>query len=351
MRNVIKKLNIWLLCLVIALMCAVPALAEPAEDYAVLKLNYRPGGNVPTGEASVLFRAYRVAEPVAGEDGSAGYALTGEYARAEGARELLDGLNGRQLFSSVNALSTSPDYRSVYTDIGDDDIVPFDYSVVADWVRVFGGYINNRQMNDDADDREGTAEAWTIDGVATFTGLDDGIYLIASNHAYKINGVQYVAAPFIIQIPYVTGTADAQTVNNYITANVKWFTPSAPRDPDPDPTQTPALSDPPSDEPQDEPSDEPPEEPPEEDFEDIPEEGPPLSDMPEIDILPEDVPLANMTDSGITDMMEIVDEGVPLASLPQTGLLWWPVPVMLVLGLLLVIIGWTKKRKTGRKHG
>lgn len=31
--------------------------------------------------------------------------------------------------------------------------------------------------------------------------------------------------------------------------------------------------------------------------------------------------------------------------LPQTGQLWWPVPVLILAGLLLVILGWTCKRK------
>ena len=33
--------------------------------------------------------------------------------------------------------------------------------------------------------------------------------------------------------------------------------------------------------------------------------------------------------------------------LPQTGQLWWPVPVLLMAGLLLIIFGWVCRRKAG----
>ena len=41
----------------------------------------------------------------------------------------------------------------------------------------------------------------------------------------------------------------------------------------------------------------------------------------------------------------------PGGGLPQTGLLWWPVPILVVAGLVLFLIGWTKNMKTKRKNG
>lgn len=80
---------------------------------------------------------------------------------------------------------------------------------------------------------------------------------------------------------------------------------------------------------------------------DIPEDGVPLTE-PEIEILPELVPLVDMLDlpdapghsnASYNPTIEIPDEDVPLAMLPQTGLLWWPVPVMAMAGIALVIFG------------
>lgn len=36
--------------------------------------------------------------------------------------------------------------------------------------------------------------------------------------------------------------------------------------------------------------------------------------------------------------------------IPQTGLTWWPVPLMAILGLTLVIIGWAMRRKWSNEH-
>lgn len=43
---------------------------------------------------------------------------------------------------------------------------------------------------------------------------------------------------------------------------------------------------------------------------------------------------------------DIPDEDVPLEMLPQTGLLWWPVPIMAVLGVALVLLGYTRRRNS-----
>ena len=39
-------------------------------------------------------------------------------------------------------------------------------------------------------------------------------------------------------------------------------------------------------------------------------------------------------------------EPVPPPDIPQTGMLWWPVPVLLLLGLVLVTLGWLRRRRS-----
>lgn len=64
----------------------------------------------------------------------------------------------------------------------------------------------------------------------------------------------------------------------------------------------------------------------------IPDGGVPLSDGP-----------------GVLDILVPMDSPqVPLAFLPQTGMLWWPVPVLMCVGLFLFLAG-TYQRKAGEK--
>ena len=48
--------------------------------------------------------------------------------------------------------------------------------------------------------------------------------------------------------------------------------------------------------------------------------------------------------------IDIDDEDVPLAPLPQTGQLWWPVPVLVILGLVLIITGMIVSHKNRKKN-
>lgn len=43
---------------------------------------------------------------------------------------------------------------------------------------------------------------------------------------------------------------------------------------------------------------------------------------------------------------DVPDENPPLAMLPQTGLLWWPVPVMALLGAALILLGYARRRRS-----
>lgn len=46
-------------------------------------------------------------------------------------------------------------------------------------------------------------------------------------------------------------------------------------------------------------------------------------------------------------LTELPDGEVPLAMLPQTGMLWWPVPVLTVCGMVLFLMGWGNCQKQG----
>lgn len=45
--------------------------------------------------------------------------------------------------------------------------------------------------------------------------------------------------------------------------------------------------------------------------------------------------------------IELDDPDVPLGDLPQTGMLWWPVPVLAIAGLMLIVIGIVRRRTGG----
>lgn len=61
-------------------------------------------------------------------------------------------------------------------------------------------------------------------------------------------------------------------------------------------------------------------------MEDIPDEPPPGGEKPDD------------TEPAMTE--DIPDDPIPTGKLPQTGLLWWPVPVLTIVGLTLFSIGW-----------
>lgn len=64
--------------------------------------------------------------------------------------------------------------------------------------------------------------------------------------------------------------------------------------------------------------------------------------VPTTTITEGDVPFAAFTPDPLV-MLE--DEEVPLAMLPQTGMLWWPVPILTICGLVLFMMGWGEYRR------
>lgn len=328
--KMMKKLSVLLLSFGMMLMLTAPALAVPSESFAVLNVKYTPNGSPQNG---IEISLCKVADAVPGEEGYT-YTLTGDFTDFD--IDLNAILGGKQV--------TDPETNS---------------EINRQLLRQFGEYINTRASSAEpvkkltattANMAIGT-DSESSDGVAQFTGLEDGLYLGYTNTVTTFGRTQYTAVPFLLNIPYEVGGV----ANNYITANLKFttYTPPLPVDPEPDePIITPPITDDPYS-----PGPGPvgptgpvaPAPAPAVDPAPVPPAGPAVEpapvEEPVIDILPEEVPLASLPEEELPVEIEIPDAEVPLANLPQTGLLWWPVPLMASAGVACVGLGaYTKKR-------
>ena len=301
-----------LLSIVIVLGLATSTLGLSASGRgAVLNVCFAPGGIGvnSTEEKPIIYTAYRVAT-VEEAGGVYKYTLTEPF---EASNVDIDGLLAGEQPADVK----SDAYKTLLTELGE--------------------YINENaqaiKAADDgvADENKNVRTAPTMtcrindedkDGVAQFTNLADGLYLVTTNASAWIDGTRYTPVPFLICIPYVF---DGE-LSDYVTVGLKYSewkpggTPT-PGGPGPD--------DGPKDTPQEEPGDTPQEE-------------------PDIEILPDDVPLTDMPDDLLPDDLIEIEDEVPLAKLPQTGLLWWPVPLLAAAGIVLVAGGILVKRRAAR---
>lgn len=285
MKNKLKRLSVALLSFVMVVALAVPALAVPSDDYAVLNIRYKPNGNPVNG---VEYRLYKVADAAEQGDGTYTYTLTAPFAPS--GIDVNAILKGGQL--------TTGDTR--------------------DLLVAFGTYINEHQ--DEVRGSESMKSALTAnqageDGIARFTGVDDGLYLATCSEVYTEGRTTYTPVPFLLKIPYVVDGVE----NNYLTANVKFSssTPTTPRPTDPD-NPRPGGGTPPT---------------------------PPTVDVEEPEVPLADVPLVELPEETDPEV-EIPEEDPPLAMLPQTGLLWWPVPLMAAAGAAFILYGAVTKRKS-----
>lgn len=325
MMKTIRKWSVILLSLVMVLSLVVPALAVSAKDNAVLNVCYAPDGK---GINDIGVTAYKLAN-VAIEDGSYLYTLTPAF---EGT-----GIDINAILNGARVNTDEAAYKQLRSDFGSY------INENAEAIKEAAG--NDVQTTQTATRSIGTNNTSTV-GIAQFTGLTDGLYLVTTNASVKYGTTQYIPVPFLVNLPY----ADGGVVNYYLTATMKFVTetepPEEPGNPGnpggggpytyPDDPGTPGTPAEPAnpDVPQEE--------------VEIPPADVPLAE-PEIELLPDDVPLAAMPEDEAEDPdIEIMEEDVPLAALPQTGLLWWPVPVMAAAGIALVIFGIISRKKTAR---
>ena len=168
MRKVLKKLNILLLCIAVLLIGAAPAFAESAEDYAILNLR------VEIDEWQIEGMTYDV------------------YYIAD-----LDGVGAYSDIVSAETLKSSQ------VQAGDQ----------VEAVNSLAEVINADGARDSVISQETYA-----DGIARFTGLADGYYLVASGQILRQGDTTYTPIPFVVRIPYeVEGV-----VNNHLTATIKF---------------------------------------------------------------------------------------------------------------------------------
>lgn len=325
MKKILKKLSVAALCLAAAISLAVPAMALPSGSYSVLNVRYAPNG---TPVNDVEYRAYKVAEAVKDDQGGYAYTLTQAF-QASGV-DLNKAMNGGQLSDG-----TSETYRTL--------------------LNQFGTFINENSgsIQPAATAVTGTktigANQTPENGVAQFTGLSDGLYLVSTRIVTTIGNTQYTAVPFLVNIPYEMDGV----MNNYLTATAK-FTTYTPSNPNPNPNPGPGPGPNPNPGTGSNPNPPAPANPTPPEEVTVPENPTPAGAVdpvpentvdpaqPEIEIGPEEVPLAEAPEN---PEIEINEELPPLARLPQTGLLWWPVPLMALAGAVFIVFGVGDRRR------
>jgi hypothetical protein len=320
-----------------------------------LYLSYKPGGTTPSSaegnDWAQGYRLYYLASIVdkdvttgEGDDAKTetvqAYQVTSTYSGVEGLQAALDTISPTE--KDDNALLyqnyTSEALRTP--------------TVENAFLRSVTAYINQNAVQPNATNA-------IQNGESAFVDLPDGLYYVLGPQSQDtVNGNVYTPVNFLMSLPYV---ANDDSSNNFVAASKFVVTPVSspgrpsrpnrptPTDPtnnnpdpnnDPDPTvDIPDENVPLSDTP---------------DIVNIDDENVPLADLPTdtptipelVDILEEDVPLANITPNP-TPTTTINDNNVPLARLPQTGLLWWPVPVMGIAGVVCLLVG-LKGRRTER---
>ena len=327
-RNRMKRWAVTVLAVLAAAYCAAPAMAAVPEGAALdlaMRIQCLPDGDAAEGMQYQLYYLASVSE-----DGT--YTVVEPYASAGLTAEMVSNLS----------------YRT-------------------EAMTLLAEYINGTGQEADYAATTGS------NGTVIVRNLADGVYLCASNTRYVLpDGTAYTPVPFIfrlnrelvdsrVTVSEAMAPEDGVTTSaeNPVTAVTKFNvtrrddrddptdtpvtpdspdTPATPENPDtpatPDNPDTPVTPDNPATP---------------EDLVNIDDEAVPLTD-PIVEILDDPVPLATMLpefdeNEPPADLLDIEDEEVPLARLPQTGLLWWPVPVMAVSGVVLFLVGWKKSRE------
>lgn len=279
MLKTTKRMGLLMLCIILLASMAAPVSAS-SKGNGILNVKFAPPKEAGTVEVNgIEYTAYKIAV----FDGKT-YTLTAAF--AECGVDLDQILQGGQL--------------------ADQDV-----DVQKSLLTSLGNYINKNRALIEANAAEGDiltavtetrkigAQQEETDGVAQFTDLEDGLYLVTTNATIRHGSRRFTPSPFLVNMPFVYNGV----TNTYVTATVKFSSKKIGGD---DPTTPPTT--------------------------------PPTTDEPVIDIMSEDVPLGDMPDLFEPDF-EIPEDEVPLAQLPITGLLWWPVPVLALAGLGFIGVG------------
>lgn len=318
MKKSLKKLCVLLLSLGTVLMLSLPALAAPGGE-AVLNAKCVPG-DTPSNANGLVFDLYKVAD--AASDGSGGfrYTLTEDFAAS--------GVQLSDITAIVGAGQNSAEAHKALL------------GTLADYINGLENSAALRAGQSTAQRRTIGANRESTEAVAQFTGLDDGLYLVASQNAFTVGGTTYTPIPFLINLPYqMNGTS-----HTYVTAHVK-FDVQTPDDPGPGPGTDPVTPSRPGGRPTTPPGPGTnPTTPPTTTVEDP---AVPMAPEPVIEVLPDPVPMTG-TPEVETPEVEIPEPRTPLAMLPQTGLLWWPVGVMAAAGAGCVAMGVYSKKRADR---
>lgn len=185
-----------------------------------------------------------------------------------------------------------------------------------------------------------TAEQRTgEDGNARFSNLTGGWYLITGDQT-RIDGTAYQPVPFVADLMEGAQTK-AEVKHSPVPEEPTEPTPEEPTEPTPEEPTNPSPDNPSSTDPGNSGnnggsgggSDRDP--------------GP--GDL--TSIIEQIIPLGPGDGEAETEIVEIPSEEVPLVSLPQTGQLWWPVPLLLAGGVMLILIGIIYQKKGNTGHG
>lgn len=199
------------------------------------------------------------------------------------------------------------DSRKNLTEAFQDDSISLDQTTNAQWQALAIELEELAEQNQiEPTGQETTGE----NGKAEFSGLQAGWYLV-SGSPMTIGGIRYKAVPFVVSL--AEGTS--------VKADVK----HSPVPEEPEEPSAPGGSD---------------------DDDDHGGSSQGGSDGG-ASITDSQVPLGpGMTQAAPEgELTEILPEDVPMARLPQTGQLWWPVPVMAAAGVFLLAAGILRRRK------
>lgn len=179
----------------------------------------------------------------------------------------------------------------------------------------------------------GTAREIGDDGVVTFGNLEVGLYLLAQTKA--ASGYEAVA-PFLVSVPIAINGELSYDVN--ATPKTSGVIKDTTNPTDPAKPEDPTRPDDSHDDSDDDDDDD--------DWDDSRRPTSPQPTESAVITDGDDSTVPAPADPEPTDSEPPVDGTKAADVLPKTGQLWWPVPLLLGVGLLFLIFGWLEKRRS-----